>query len=205
MNLLKTLIFSLCAFAGPNSFAAEFKFESPNDLNDFWQEEEIYFQPKNPQTIGNWTGKIYHYGSEKCFDLIQNNDSKIASSEMKCESVFLKKATEPYTRISDFETYKSKLLLCLEKFDQGCLRGLISKTFQISFGFDGFQDRRDYIFANWKKKDFERLHDAIKQGCVGKDESRTFPPHVKNKGLGYRGEFKKENGSWLLKSFVAGD
>lgn len=202
---MKAMLWSLNLFFLTDVFAAEFKFESTNDLNDLWQEEEIYFQPSETQSTGNWNGTVYHYGSKKCFKLVENKDSKIASSEIKCEAIFLKKATEPYTKIPDFETYKAKLLQCLEKQDQDCLRGLISKTIQISFGFDGFQDRRDYIFENWKKGDFKRLHNAIKQGCIGSAESRTCPSHVKNNEMGYRGEFKKENETWLLKSFVAGD
>lgn len=75
----------------------------------------------------------------------------------------------------------------------------------MSFGVDGFNDRRDYIFDNWKKNDFKRLYELVKKGCVGEDDCRIFPPVVGENGLGYRGEFKKENGRWLLKSFLAGD
>jgi hypothetical protein len=124
---------------------------------------------------------------------------------LKLVTSFLKKAKEPYTKVSDFKKYEHRILECLAKSDQNCLRGLISKTLQVSFGVDSLQDRRDYIFENWKKEDFKRLQDLIKKGSVGAGDSRTFPPEVANEGSGYRGEFRKEKGGWLLKSFLAGD
>ena len=97
------------------------------------------------------------------------------------------------------------MLKCLNESDEKCIRGLVSKTLQVSFGADALQDRRDYIFENWKKEDYKRLHDLIKRGTIGEGDLRKFPPEVADEGMGYRGEFKKGNGCWLLKYFLAGD
>lgn len=181
-------------------------FESSSHLGESWYSEEIYFLPKNKNDPMNWSGIIYHYASKKCYELNHKDSSgKVSVQESKCESSFLKKATEPYTKIPDFEKYKARLLKCLDQFDKKCIRGLVSKTLQVSFGVDPVQDRRDYIFENWKKEDFKRLHDLIQKGTIGEGDSRTFPPLVANEGMGHRGEFKKENGGWVLKYFLAGD
>ena len=135
---------------------------------------------------------------------IERSD-KIVSKELHCDPAFLKKATEPYTMISDIEVYKKKLDSCLKENDKKCLRGLISRTLQTSFGFDGYQDRRDYIFKTWKKSDFKRLRDMLGKGVIGEGDYRSFPPKPSDGGLGYRGELKKSNGGWLLVSFLAGD
>jgi hypothetical protein len=198
--VLSIFILSFCVFAD------ESKFESSTKLGELWQAEQIYFQPKNKNDLMNWTGNIYHYSSNKCYELDQKDTSgKVTSKEKNCDSVFLNNAKKPYAKISDFKKYEARILECLAKPDQNCLRGLISKTLQVSFGVDGLQDRRDYIFETWKTEDFKRLHDLIKKGSVGEGDSRTFPPNVANEGMGYRGEFKKESGGWLLKSFLAGD
>jgi hypothetical protein len=143
---------------------------------------------------------------DKCFELFQNEFSeKITSKEVKCDANFLKIAKKPYDKISDFNKYESRFLKCLSILDKNCLRGLISKKLQLSFGVDGLQDRRDIVFTTWKKKDFVRLHNLVKKGSVVEGNSRRFPPQVAQKGIGFRGEFKKENGGWLLTSFLSGD
>lgn len=187
-------------------WASSEKFDSSNSLGELWQKEEIYFQPKNKADVLDWTGTLYQYESKKCFEIYQKEiSSKVSSKEVKCDSAFLKKAVEPYAKIADFKKYESRILECLSTNEQKCLRGLISKTLQVSFGVDGLQDRRDYIFENWKKEDFKRLGDSIKKGVTDEGDNRTFPPEVSDGGMGYRGQFTKQNGGWLLKSFIAGD
>ena len=201
--MLKTILLFL--LLGVHAMAEE-KFESAIVLGELWKQEEIYFQPKNKKEMESWNGTIYYYTAGKCYGLIQKGATdKVVSKEEKCKPAFLKKAKEPYTKIADFKTYEARILKCLAKDDQKCLRGLISKTIQLSFGVDGYQDRRDYLIEIWKKEDFKRLHDLIKQGTVGEGDSRTFPPVVADEGMGYRGEFQKEDGYWLMKYFLAGD
>lgn len=181
-------------------------FDSSRKLGQLWQDEEIYFNPNDKGDVLLWNGVIFHYSSKKCFELKQKDIAEgISAGEVKCEKNFLVKATEPYISISDFEKFQSRFLACLKNDDRKCLRGLISKTMQLSFGVDGSMDRRDSIFESWKVKDFKRLRELIQKGCVGEGDSRTFPPEVSDHGMGYRGEFKKEDGRWLLKSFLAGD
>ncbi|MBC7458323.1 MAG: hypothetical protein H7235_08605 [Bdellovibrionaceae bacterium] len=199
--IILTLSFQFFAFADTTK-----NFESAGKLGEYWHNEEVYFIPKNKNEVMNWSGVIYFYPTKKCYELNQKDiPSKVVARETKCNSSILKKATEPYTIISEFEQYKSQLLKCLNQSDEKCIRGLVSKTLQVSFGVDGMLDRRDYIFENWKKEDFKRLHDLIKKGTIGEGDSRTFPPVIENEGMGYRGQFKKENDSWLLKYFLAGD
>lgn len=203
---LKLVITFCVSILSLSTFAAESKIQTSNELGELWQREEIYFVPKDKDAVLNWTGTLYRNDSGKCYELNQKEiTDKVTSKEIKCEAEFLKKAREPYTKISDFKDYQAKFLSCLKSSDQKCLRGLISKNLQVSFGVDGMQDRRDYIFATWKKENFNRLHDLVQKGAVGNDDSKTFPPEVSDGGVGYRGEFKKENGGWLLKSFLAGD
>ncbi len=195
-------IFSILASASQTTA----DFDSAQKLGLLWENEEIYFKAADKNELLLWNGLIYHYPSKKCFELKQKEISKsVQVKEAKCEFEFLSKATEPYLEISDFEKYNSKFLTCLKNIDKKCLAGLISKTLKLSLGVDGYNDRRDYIFENWKKEDFNRLYDLVKKGCVGDGDSRTFPSVVSNDGYGHRGEFKKENSRWLLKLFLAGD
>jgi hypothetical protein len=181
-------------------------FETANQLVQLWQAELIYYQPKNKDEPIFWNGIVYDYESKKCFEVKQDDSSeKIKSSETKCEASFLKQAVDPYLKISNFKEYRNKFISCIKADDKTCLRQLISKTITLSFGVDGNQDRRNIIFSSWKREDYNRLVKLIAKGAAGDEYSKTFPPEPDNDGVGYRGEFKKIDGGWLLVSYLAGD
>lgn len=199
--LLKLAAFALVILPIFRASAVEPNLESPDKLEQLWWNEEIYFKPKNKADLMNWSGVIYHYGSKRCYELEQDGPSKpVTSRESKCQTDFLEKAKEPYTKIADFGEFERRLSKCLSESDRKCLRGLISKSLKVSLGVDGFQDRRDYIFETWKKEDFERLRHQIKKGSRLDGEARVFPAKDRD---GYQGRFEKMNGGWLLREFVS--
>ncbi len=126
------LIVCFAVFSSTLSFANELvpDFDSANKLSELWQSEQIYFVPQQKENVGSWQGMIYHYPSKKCYQSEPEKSGKIASKEVPCDSAFMKKATEPYISIVDFDLFRKKLLSCLETNDEQCLRGLISKTLQ---------------------------------------------------------------------------
>lgn len=196
------IIFLSFLFSSP-SFADSFYTSS--QLSQLWQSESIYFKPKNKDDLILWNGIIYDYSTKKCTEVQQADDRTIKSKDIKCDSVFLKKAEEPYLKIADFSLYRKKLLGALDKEDKPLLNKLISKTIMLSFGVDGLQDRREIIFSQWKSADYKRLAKLIRDGTLGDDAHKTFPPKPDNDGTGFRGEFKKADGGWLLVSYLAGD
>ncbi len=197
MIIFLSLLFSIPSFAESTY--------SSSQLSQLWQNESIYFSPKNKDDLILWNGIIYDYSTKKCTDVKQADDGTIKSKELKCDSSFLKKAEEPYLKIAEFSLYKMKLLGALDKEDKPLLNKLISKTIMLSFGVDGLQDRREIIFNSWKSADYKRLAKLIRAGTLGDDAHKTFPPKPDNDGTGLRGEFKKADGGWLLVSYLAGD
>jgi hypothetical protein len=186
--------------------AKNLQWENAEQLIQLWNSESIYYQPKNRNALIEWNGLVYDHNTKKCFQVEQGQSSqKIKSNELACEKSFLKRATEPYLKIGDFQKFKSRFIGCLNTNDKICLRQLISKTIQLSFGMDGFLDRRDLIFDSWKREDYIRLKKLLSKGTTGDELSKSFPPNPDNDGMGYRGEFKKVNGGWVLVSYLAGD
>lgn len=195
--------FLLCLLFSASSFADSFY--TSNQLSQLWEDEVIYFKPKNKNDLILWNGVIYDYSTKKCYDVQHVNDRKIQSKEVKCDPTFLKNAEEPYLKLADFSLYKNKLLDALDKEDKSLLNKLISKTIMLSFGVDGLQDRREIIFNSWKSADYKQLAKLIRSGTIGDDASKTFPPKPDQEGMGLRGEFKKKDGGWLLVKYLGGD
>jgi hypothetical protein len=177
---------------------------SHNKLNELWHEDAIYFVPSDAKSV-SWNGVVYQYATKSCHRLVQGKGDVIEASEIKCPNDVAAKATAPYAKISNFKTFQTKFLGCLKPVDEKCLRPMISRTAVFSFGFEGYEDRRDWLFANWSKEDYERLHDLVKKGVTGDKTSKSFPANQKPDDFSHRGEFKLVDGSWLLVSFVEGD
>jgi hypothetical protein len=203
LTLMGTAGFNSLGFAETKS--KKLDLGTPNQLNELWHDEDIYFVPKvAAEATPTWNGTAYHYETKACFQLSQNAD-RINANAVKCPKEVVDKARAPYSKISNFKTYEAEFIKCLKPVDKECLRPLISRTALLSFGFDGYQDRRDYIFSTWAKEDYERLYKLIKLGASDGETSKTFPANQKPDDFSHRGEFKLVDGSWLLVSYVAGD
>lgn len=177
-------------------------FSSETVLGELWYKQALYFRPaKNGELT--WSGLMYYGPAKKCFELEQKEmTDKVKFRELHCEAAFEAKAVEPYAKIADFNKFKTAMLSCLDKADTKCLRGMISKTLTISFGVDGYEDRRDMIFRDWRKEDYARMASLIRKGVYTDGEYRKFPPKA---GMGMRGSFQKVDGGWLLESYLEGD
>ncbi len=199
MNLVLSLVLALTACASSN-------LKDPVSLGELWEDEILYFQPFGKKDSFEWNGVAYNSNEKLCYQLKQKPKAKkVEATKVKCEKEFLARATEPYEKVADFQKYKSKLIQCLDSQNKECLRKLFSKTMKISFGDEGFGDRRDLVFATWKDADYKRVKQLLLKGVVSEGEYKRFPPEPEEEGLGYRGHFENKNGSWVLASFVAGD
>lgn len=187
--------------------ASAINLSDPISLAELWDDEQLYYQPtKQFDQAMEFNGLAYITSTQSCYRLAQKKGAKkVDSKKIECSKEFLQKASEPYDKISDFKSYKKKLVGCLTTQDKKCLRGLISKTMKTSFGGEGLYDRRDYVFSQWKKTDYEKLGELIKKGVVSEGDFKRFPPHPASDGIGRRGHFEMKNGSWVLESFVEGD
>lgn len=176
-------------------------------ITQLWHEEKIYFLPSNPDILPRREGEIYDYSRKRCFHSHPPKDAaeSIEVHEAPCSSEIKARALFPYEKISDFTRFKTRFLKCLDNVNQKCLRGLISKTAQLSFGFDPASDRRDFIFQKWKKTDYQRLAELIRKGTAGSENEKTFPPQPPDAAAGWRGQFQKIDGGWRLTYFLAGD
>lgn len=203
MNCL-LLLFSL--FTNQPGIAADIKYDSGEKLRLGLENDAIYFLPQNQDDVTSWSGQIYEYETRKCF-LIKYNQKKdtVKSNEGKCPQSLTSIATEKYDLISDFDKFKQKFLGCLQEQNQVCLRRLTSKKIQISFGVDGYGDKRAKLYPTWKKKDFEGIIGLLKKGVASSGESRDFPHPQSDAYIGMRGAFEKEQGGWLLKYYLGGD
>lgn len=201
------IIFSLHAIASAPAAAPAGDLSDPIKIAEQWDDEEVYYQPKGSDLNSTlWNGTAYFYSLKQCFELSQApKGKKVVAKKVECKKDFLAKASEPYQKFSDFKSYQQKLTSCLDKQDQKCLRPLISKTMQLSFGNDGFCDRRDRAFQIWKAEDYKKLSALIKKGVVSESDYKRFPPKPDDEGMGWRGHFVQSQGAWVLKSFVAGD
>jgi hypothetical protein len=177
---------------------------SANDLEQLWSRDALYFVPADARALMNWTGVAYVYDAGKCYDLKQEpGETSVSSVEATCPPDILNRARAPYQKISDFEVYRVRLLSCLDRVDKVCLRGLISRSLQISLGVDGFRDRRDLIFERWTPKHYRELAALIRKGVVATEDSKTFPPDPAPGRM--RGEFTKVDGGWRLEKYLGGD
>jgi hypothetical protein len=191
---------SACATPGPVTAS------DAASLNALWQAERIYFVPRSPG-LNSWEGKIYDYATQKCSELRANTAAPqaVTVQAIDCPSRLRDRALFPYEKIADFGRFKKRFVQCLETSDEPCLRGLISRTAQLSFGFDPPEDRRDRIFRDWKRADFRRMAKQLRQGTSGAGEERIFPATSGDGGLGLRGAFRLIDSGWRLVSYVAGD
>ncbi len=199
MNLLLVFVTALTACASTST-------KDSISLAELWEDEVLYFKPTGKLESSEWNGLAYNSKEELCYQLKQKPlAKKVEATQVKCEKEFLSQATEPYEKFADFQKYKARLVQCLDSKNKTCLRKLISKTMKISFGDEGFGDRRDLVFANWRDADYKRVKQLLLKGVVSEGEYKRFPPKPNEGGLGFRGHFENKNGSWVLASFVAGD
>lgn len=200
--MIKVLFASLLALA-----SSSVNLTDPIKLSELWDDEVLYYRPiKLFDEAMEWNGVIYLESSKSCYQLSQKKGAeRVDSKKAECEKEFLEKATLKYEKFSSFEEYKKKLLSCLDTQNEICLRGLISKTMMLGFGGEGLYDRRDYVFARWKKSDYKKVSDLIKKGVVSEGDHKRFPPLPSDRGMGHRGHFENKNGAWVLESFVTGD
>ena len=203
---MKYLLPLVLLLAAKFAFAVAKKYDSEENLRLGLESDAVYFLPQNKDDVTSWSGHIYEYETKNCFLIEQNqkNDT-IQSSETKCPQALTNIATEKYDLISDFDKFKQKFLGCLHEQDQICLRRLTSKKIQISFGVDGYGDRRAKLYPSWKKKDYEKMIGLIKKGVSPSGENRDFPHPQVDDYIGMRGAFEKEQGGWLLKYYLGGD
>lgn len=188
------------------SACATSQLKDPIELAEMWDDEELYFQPSDKAESFDWNGLAYSGKDKTCYQLKQKPKAKkVEATKVNCQKDFLSRATEPYEKFNDFQKYKTKLIQCLETQNKACLRKLISKTIKISFGDNGFGDRREILFKRWKEADYKRVSQLLKKGVVSEGEYKRFPPDPDDEGLGYRGHFEIKNGFWVLSSFVIGD
>lgn len=181
--------------------------ENEQSFVQLWHNEKIYLVPADSKSSGSFTGDVYSYDDQRCFkiDHVSIRPKPILATAIKCTKSLTQSATLPYTQIPDFTQYKKRLMECLKTKDHPCLRGMMSKVLEISFGMEPLVDRRDLLFKRWKDADYKQMLTLLGKGTIGEGETRKFPPKPDNDGMGQRGIFTLVGGGWLLTHYVAGD
>ena len=207
MKLLIACFIAVAAFGTSSKAKSPSpKLVDPIALAKQWEDEILYFKPSGKTDSFEWNGVAYNANDKLCYQLVQKPKAKkVESTVVKCETHFLNRAIESYEKFESFQKYRTKFTACLGSKDKECLRRLISKTVKISFGDEGYGDRRDIIFATWKESNYERVKALLAKGVISEGDYKRFPPDPEEDGVGYRGHFENKNGSWVLASFVTGD
>ncbi len=98
------IIFLSILFSGPSFADSSY---TTNQLSQLWLSESIYFSPKNKDDHILWNGVFYDYSTKKCTEVHQADDGTIKSKDIKCDSAFLKKAEEPYLKMTALDSVAS--------------------------------------------------------------------------------------------------
>ena len=204
--MMKFLLLFASVYLSSNAYSNSSPYDSNEKIGTAVESDEVYFLPEKKENLLSWTGLLYVHSTQKCFSLLDDPKTRVVrSAEVKCSPSILEKAKEPYDSIDDFKKAKEKFLMCLKAEDSKCLRRLTFRNVQISFGVDGLGDRRDKLYPNWKKTDFEEAYRLLNSGTSENGNKREFPFPFKDNYVGNRGAFEKKAAGWLLVYYLAGD
>jgi len=167
--------------------------------------EVTYFIPSNAITAYSLNGLLFFIKSGRCCQLSESEKGLLQASPAQCTPKIREKALAPYASTPDFSKFKNQFLSCLKQRNIVCLRPLVMRRFQASFGFEGYGDLRESALNTWTAQDLQKMEALIQIGTVGAGERRQFPPNPENDGTGLRGTFLLTKNGWLLESFLSGD
>lgn len=199
---LATLEFLMIA---PLCFGDECKVLSKEHVGEALASDSAYFLPSSGITSYLLNGLLFMTKQGLCCRLTESEDGRVEGTQTQCKPEIKLKALAEYSNISDFKAYKSRFLACQKNKDRDCLRPLISRRFQASFGYEGYGDLRELALSKWTDADFAKMQKLLEAGITVSGDRRLFPLKPDNDGMGWRGSFLLTKSGWLLESFLAGD
>lgn len=205
MKLIPIMISSL-TFLNTTLLADANNDHSCQRILESWESERIYYKPASPNQ-NEWNGIFYSHAEKKCFLVTETSREKkilCPQKEIPCKPELLASANLPYYKEPSFPKFLNRFKSCHTRKDRECLKSMISKTAQLSFGFDGYGDRREQMADNLLGQDYTVLKKILENEKFesGSHNSKHFGD---TNGTGHRGEFKFSDGAWRLTYFLAGD
>lgn len=174
-----------------------------------WSREELYFVPAEPMAV-NWTGSFFEFKSRTCFRSLssETKDGPACLIEkMPCPKGLRDRAEKKYPSEPDFDRYRESLGKCLSPVHEACLKGLVSRTAQFTFGAEPYSDRRESFLKSIGSKgvhELKRLIEPTSKGVRSNYTAGKIELSFENENS-YRAGFQLRGGGWQLIYFLSGD